>query len=116
MNNKGKKYKQQGPQQKPQTYSERKENRHKTRQERIPKGWRNQRKTGTKGAQTTDNRTEGSTEENDQWNTRTEHTHKKDVSPPNKIVDMGLSRVKLCILIKQLLKCTKSTFVSFVIF
>ena len=45
------------------------------RHKRIPKGRRKHTKTGTKGAQTTDSWTEGSTEDNEQWtmNTRTEN-------------------------------------------
>ena len=43
---------------------------------------RNHTKTGTKGAQTTDNRTEGSTEENEQWNTSTS-IHKNNKHQPS---------------------------------
>ena len=54
----------------------------KTRPEQIPKGRRIYNKTGTKGAQTTDNWMEGRTEENEQWttstNTQTDNTHKKE--------------------------------------
>ena len=53
-NNKGRKYKQQVPQQKPQTQS-----RTTGIRQQTPKGMRNYTKTGTKEAQTTDNRTEG---------------------------------------------------------
>ena len=60
-NNEGRKHKQQGPQQKPQTQS-----RTTGKRQLTPKGMRNYTKTGTKEAQTTDNRTEGSTEENEQ--------------------------------------------------
>ena len=48
--NEGRKHKQQGQQQKPQTHSQGQQ------RQRIPKGMRNHTKTGTKGAQTTDKR------------------------------------------------------------
>ena len=54
------------------------------KRQRIPKGMRNHTKTGTKGAQTTDNRTEGSTEENEQWNTSTNTSiHKNNKHQPS---------------------------------
>ena len=54
------------------------------KRQRIPKGMRNHTKTGTKGAQTTDNRTEGSTEKRNEKKEKISNGTQAQTQPPIK--------------------------------
>ena len=83
-NNKGRKYKQQGPQQKPQTHSQGQRANHNT----ILKGRRNHTKTGTKGAQTTDNGKEAQRKMSNGTQAQTQPPIKKHQPPIKKTQNM----------------------------